>query len=103
MREAVLAVVEHKFGATGTYKVNPIGSYFQGSDVLKNVEGISQKAIDATISYCEYIWKNYQRFPAYLAPFRTVLGFQAGHLDLEFYEKFYKPEAITETQRANDR
>ena len=29
----------------------------------------------------------------------TVLGFQACHLDGEFYEKFYRPAALGETQR----
>jgi len=34
-----------------------------------------------------------------MPPHKTVLGFQACHLDLEFYEKFYRPEAIADTQR----
>jgi hypothetical protein len=60
---------------------------------------ISEQAIAATIAYCEYIWSRYGRFPAYLAPFRTVVAFQACHLDVEFYDKFYAPEALTSTQR----
>ena len=31
--------------------------------------------------------------------YRTVLGFQACHLDVEFYDTFYRPEALGETQR----
>jgi hypothetical protein len=30
---------------------------------------------------------------------RTILGFQAGHVDLSFYERFYRPEALSEPQR----
>jgi hypothetical protein len=56
-------------------------------------------AIEATIAYCEYVYQRYGRFPAYPPPFRTVLGFQASHLDLEFYHRFYRPEALSETQR----
>ena len=40
----------------------------------------------------------YGRFPAYSAPFRTVLGYQATHVDVEFYDCFYRPEALTATQ-----
>jgi hypothetical protein len=28
-----------------------------------------------------------------------VLGFQACHLDAEFYDRFYRPEALAATQR----
>jgi hypothetical protein len=34
-----------------------------------------------------------------MPPYRTVLGFQACHLDAEFYDKFYRPEALSETVR----
>ena len=42
------------------------------------------------------------RFPAYPAPFRTSVGFQAAHLDLGFYEKFYRPEALGDAHRTHD-
>jgi hypothetical protein len=32
-------------------------------------------------------------------PFRTVLAFQAHHLDLEFYDRFFKPGATTDAHR----
>ncbi len=34
-----------------------------------------------------------------MPPYRTVLGFQAAHLDAEFYDKFYRPEALSAAQR----
>jgi hypothetical protein len=34
-----------------------------------------------------------------MPPYRTVLNFQASHLDAEFYDQFYRPEALSETQR----
>ena len=34
-----------------------------------------------------------------MPPYRTVLGFQASHLDAEFYDKFSRPDALSETQR----
>jgi hypothetical protein len=32
-------------------------------------------------------------------PLRTTLAHQAHHLDLDFYDKFYRPGAYTETQK----
>ena len=45
--------------------------------------------------------RSHGRFPAYMPPFRTVLGFQACHLDSEFYERFYRAEALSESDRAH--
>jgi hypothetical protein len=36
-----------------------------------------------------------------MPPYRTVLGFQACHVDAEFYDKFYRPEALTAGQRSD--
>jgi len=62
---------------------------------------VSEAALAATISCCEYLWKRYGRFPVHMPAFKTVLGFQAAHIDVEFYDKFYKSEALTETIRAD--
>lgn len=56
----------------------------------------------AVISNASYACETYGRFPAYPAPFRTSVGFQAAHLDLGFYEKFYRPEALGDAHRSHD-
>ena len=63
--------------------------------------GKSGKAIQATTAYCDYVHRRYGRFPAYTAPFRTVIGFQVCRVDLDFYERFYRPEATSDAVRAN--
>ena len=40
-----------------------------------------------------------RQFPAYAPPLRTVLGFQVNHVDVEFYDRFYRPEALSKSQR----
>ena len=100
MADAVRAVVEAKFGARGLFRSAGRGSaWSKHADVTSGVPSVSEAAIAATTAYCEYVWGRYGRFPAYMPPYRTVMGFQAGHLDGEFYEKFYRPEALGETQR----
>lgn len=100
MREAVMAVVETKFGKQGTFRGGIKNSAWRDPSSISNtLPNLTQEAIEATISYCEYVLKTYERFPAFITPFRTVLGFQATHLDIGFYDKFYKPEAISDTHR----
>jgi len=100
MAEAVRAVVEIKFGSNGIFRSRASGSAWPKHDeVVQQVPSISDATINATTAYCEYLWQRYGRFPVYMPPYRTVLGFQACHLDAEFYDRFYCPEALGETQR----
>ncbi len=100
MADAVRAVVDIKYGTNGIFRGQGQGSAWAKHDsVVNEVPRVSEATIAATIAYCEYLWQRYRRFPVYMPPYRTVLGFQACHLDVEFYEKFYRPEALGETQR----
>jgi hypothetical protein len=100
MTAAVRAVAEAKFGTNGVFRGNPAGNaWINGSEVTRQVPPVSDAAIAATEAYCEYLWRRYGRFPAYLTPYRTVLGFQVCHLDAEFYDRFYRPEALGQSQR----
>jgi hypothetical protein len=100
MREAVQAVVEMKQGPKGLFRrKGPDCRWVEPDTIKEQIPPISRKAIEATIAYCEYVFERYHRFPAYMPPFRTVLGFQACHLDLDFYDRYYKAEATTELQR----
>jgi hypothetical protein len=100
MREAVLAVVERKFGSAGVFRGGIAQSaYKEPARVANAAHALSDATVEATIAYCEYIYQTYGRFPAYPAAFRTSVGFQASHLDLDFYERFYRPEALGDPQR----
>lgn len=100
MRDAVRAVVDTKYGPRGLFRGGATQSAWrEPAAVAAAVSEISAEAVDATVAYCEYVYKRYGRFPAYMPPFRTVLGFQACHLDTEFYDRHYRPEALSETER----
>ena len=96
MADAVRAVVELKFGAQGIFRSPGYDSAWPKHDeVVQPVQPPSEATIAATIAHCEYLWNRYGRFPVYMPPYRTVLGFQACLLDTEFYNKFYRPEAAS--------
>ena len=102
MSQAVRAIVDTKYGAQGTFRGGIAQSAWRDpSAIAQGIPEISGRAVDATIAYCQYIYDRYGRFPAYMPPFRTVLGFQACHLDGEFYDRFYKTEALSQTERSH--
>jgi hypothetical protein len=99
MREAVQAVVEMKFSRQAFDSKNANTFWKSPQQTLGEVPRLTTSAIEATVAYCEYVWQRYGRFPAHFPAFRTVVGFQAAHLDVEFYDRFYRHEALSETQR----
>jgi hypothetical protein len=100
MREAVGALVETKFGADGTYRRGVRqSSWLQADSYAAKIPAPSVSAVDATIAYCEYIYDWYGRFPAYTAPFRTIIGFQVCRVDVDFYDRFYQPDAVSRSVR----
>jgi len=101
MTEAVRAVVEIKTGANGVFRSAAGSAWANHREVTQQVPPVSEAAIAATTAYCEYLWERYGRFPAYKPPYGTVLGFQACHLDGEFYDRFYRADALGATQRAD--
>ena len=96
MEEAVLAFVDYKFGlGTGTMRDGGSSTAWRdGSRVQQGIPKCSDKAIEATIAYCDYVYKRFGRFPANSGPFRTILAYQAHRLDQEFYAEYYKPEVL---------
>jgi hypothetical protein len=96
MEEAVLAFVDYKFAAgTGTFRDGGAATAWRdGAAIQRGIPPYSDQAIAATIAYCEYIYRRYGRFPASSGPFRTVLAYQAHHLDPAFYDAFYRPDAL---------
>ena len=103
MREAVLAFVETKYGEQGTFRAaDSTGAWKDPAAVRAGIPTYSDTTIEATIAYCTYVYERYGRFPAVSGPFRTALAYQAGRLDPDFYQRFYTPEALSDTQRAQE-
>lgn len=100
MEDAVRAFVDFKYAESrGSFRDGGQATAWRdGPGVQAGIPAYSDRAIEATIACCEYIYKRYGRFPAHTGPFQPVIAYQAHHLDLEFYERFYRPDALSETQ-----
>lgn len=103
MEEAVLAFIEYKYAAgKGTFRDGGRATGWKDPKAVQaRIPRYSDQTIAATIAYCEYIYSRYGRFPAASGPFRTILAYQAHHLDLDFYDKFYRPDSLSPTQRTH--
>lgn len=108
MSEAVDAVIALKLKKPGGFFADP--KYFDhvlkpglAEPYLKDLPHYSEKTIACVKDICNYIYKRYKRFPAH-APAMFVPGVwvQAHHLDLEYYDKFYKG-GYSETHANHDR
>ncbi len=100
MREAVRAVYESKWGESGIYTSEGVESGLKDRGPLASgVPRTPEWVVEATGEFCQYLWDTYGRVPVTVDPMSTLLWFQALHLDTDFYDRFYKPGAYTETIR----
>jgi hypothetical protein len=101
MEDAVRAFVQTKFGENGTYRGGTQHSAWrEPAACAAKIPAPGEAAVQATIAYCEYVFRRYGRFPAYTAPFRTVIGFQLCRVDIDYYDRFYAPGSLPDSVRA---
>jgi hypothetical protein len=97
MEAAVRAFVDYKFApGTGIFRNSDPSPWRDPPMIQSAIPRYSEENIQAVIAYCEYVHKHYGQFPAKYGPFRTLMAFQAHHLDLAFYDKFYREGAYTD-------
>jgi hypothetical protein len=95
MEEATHAFIDRKYGEDGAYNDGTSGPWEDTAGVQAGMDRYSQANIDAVVAYSEYVYGRYGRFPAYFGPLRSLMAFSAHHVDLDFYDRFYKPGSYT--------
>jgi len=102
MDAAVDAVVEAKFASGGLYdpEGKPASAFANHHELVSGVPRYSDALVQCVKDICNYIYETYGRFPSHVDAISTPgCWVQAHHLDLEFYDRFYKEGAYTEAQR----
>jgi hypothetical protein len=99
MRVAVARLVDIKFGAGGTYDPTRPGPFRNNAQVKANVERYSPELIDALGEVAQYLHDAFGKFPATIPSIYVRMYAQAQHIDLDYYDTFYGPEASLETHR----
>ena len=92
MREATDALAKRKFGEGGEYNPNTPGAWSDSPKVRASANPYTEEFKECVALQAQYIYDTYGKFPA-TVPSKFLLTYlQAQHLDLEFYDHYFKPE-----------
>jgi hypothetical protein len=98
MNEAVDIFIAEKYGPQGMYgdAATFSAAYKNRADAdeyLRHQVPFSPLAIEYCKEICTYVFEKYGRFPAHVDTFHVPgIWVQFSHLEIEYYQKFYKPE-----------
>jgi hypothetical protein len=99
MRAAVARFADMKFGPGGTYDPARPGPFRNNAQIKASIERYSSELIDALGEVAQYLHDSFGKFPATTSSIYVRMYAQAQHIDLDYYDAFYGPEAYLETHR----
>ena len=97
MRAAVEAVCERKFGSGGPFNPETPGPWKDSGKVRGAAQVHEEWFRECVALQAQYVFDTFGKFPATVPSIFTLMYLQAHHLDLEFYDKFYKDGAYLHT------
>jgi hypothetical protein len=97
MRAAVEAVCKRKFGPGGPFHPETPGSWKDPRKVRSAAQVHSEEFRECVALQAQYIFDTFGKFPGTVPSIFVITCLQAHHLDLEFYDTFYKPGAYLKT------
>lgn len=101
MRHAVDAVCERKFGPGGPFHPDTPGPWKDSAKVRSSAERHSEDFRECVALQAQYVLDRFGKFPGTVPSIFVMPYLQAHHLDLEFYDHFYKPGAYLRTHAAH--
>jgi hypothetical protein len=97
MREAVEALAKRKYGPGGVYNEGTPGAWKDSAIVRGSAHRASEDFKECVALQAQYIYDTYGKFPATLPSIFAFMYLQAHHLDLSFYDHYFKPGAYLST------
>ncbi len=101
MRAAVDALCERKFGKGGPFHPDTPGPWKDTSQVRGAAQVHDEGFRECVALQAQYIYDTFGKFPATVPSIFVLTYLQAHHLDLDFYDKFYKPGAYLHTHASH--
>lgn len=101
MRAAVEAVSARKFGPGGPFHADTPGPWKESAKVRSAAEPHDEAFKECVALQAQYLFDQFGKFPATVPSIFLMPYLQAHHLDLEFYDKFYKPGSYLRTHAAH--
>jgi hypothetical protein len=97
MRAAVEAVCERKFGPGGPFNPETPGPWKDSRKVRSAAQVHDERFRECVTLQAQYLYDTFGKFPGTVPSMFLIMYLQAHHLDLDFYDEFYKPGAYLKT------
>lgn len=91
MRSAVDALCQRKFGTGGPFQPDTPGPWKDSRKVRSAAEPHNERFRECIALQAQYLYDTFGKFPGTVPSMFVIMYLQAHHLDLDFYDKFYKP------------
>lgn len=91
MRHATEALTRRKFGEGGAYNPNTPGAWIDSTKVRKSAGRYTEEFKGCVALQAQYIYDTYGKFPATVQSIFCFMYVQAHHLDIDFYDNYFKP------------
>lgn len=97
MYAAVEAICERKFSPGGPFHPETPGPWKDSAKVRSSAQVHSEEFRKCVALQAQYVFDTFGKFPGTVPSIFLITYLQAHHLDLEFYDRFYKPGAYLKT------
>jgi len=97
MRAAVEGVCERKFGPEGPFHPDTPGPWKDSRRVRSAAQVHDERFRECVALQAQYVYDTFGKFPVTVPSMFLIMYLQAHHLDLDFYDHFFKPGAYLET------
>jgi hypothetical protein len=97
MRAAVEALCKRKFGPGGPFHPDTPGPWRESRKVRSSAQVHDESFRECVALQAQYIFDTFGKFPGTVPSIFLITYLQAHHLDLEFYDTYYKHGAYLRT------
>jgi hypothetical protein len=99
MADAVEALAQRKFGPGGPYNAATPGAWNESAAIRASAEPYSEEFKACVTLQCDYTLETWGKFPGTVPSVWVMNVLQAQHLDLDFYDSFFRDGAVLDTHR----
>jgi hypothetical protein len=97
MSAATTALVDRKFGSGGPFNADTPGAWTDSSGVRASAERHSEDFQELVALQAQYVLDTFGKFPGTVPSVFSLMFLQAHHLDLDFYDRFFRDNAYLGT------
>jgi hypothetical protein len=90
---------KEKVWRRGVYNPNTTGEWTDSPKVRGSANPYSEEFKECVALQAQYIYDTYGKFPATVQSIFCFMYVQAHHLDLDFYDHYFKPGAYLTTHK----